>query len=187
MDIITILIIATGLAMDAFAVSISSGLTIKRLRIRHALLIASFFGIFQGVMPLLGWVAGIGLSDYIASIDHWLAFILLTVIGVKMIYEATRLDEASEEKDPLKIYVLFILAIATSIDALAVGLSFAFLNVTVVYPAIVIGVVTFAFSLFGVFIGKRFGHFFEGRIEVAGGLILIAIGVKILVEHLFFQ
>jgi putative Mn2+ efflux pump MntP len=184
MDFITLLFIAVGLSMDAFAVSISSGLTIQKLKIRHAFLIASFFGLFQGIMPVLGWLSGVGLREYIASFDHWIAFFLLSVIGGKMIYEASKLEEASKQIDPLNIYVLFLLSVATSIDALAVGLSFAFLKIVVIFPAIIIGVVTFVFSLLGVFIGDKFGHFFERKIEIIGGIILIVIGLRILFEHL---
>ena len=184
MDIITVLLTAVGLSMDAFAVSISSGLTIQKLKIHHAFLIASFFGLFQAVMPVLGWLSGVGLREYIVRYDHWVAFFLLSAIGGKMIYEASKLEEASKKIDPLNIYVLFLLSIATSIDALAVGLSFAFLKIVVIFPAIVIGIVTFVFSLLGVFIGAKFGHFFERKIEIIGGIILILIGLRILIDHL---
>lgn len=184
MDIATVLIIAIGLAMDAFAVSISSGLAIKKIRIGHAFRIAFFFGAFQALMPVVGWLAGLGLKDFISAIDHWIAFILLSVIGGKMIYESTFLDEEKEEKDTLNIYILLVLSIATSIDALAVGLTLSFLNVDIASPAIIIGLVTFLLSFAGVYIGDRFGHFFESKIEILGGLILIGIGIKILIQHL---
>lgn len=170
--------------MDAFAVSITSGLTIHRLKVRHALIIATFFGGFQAIMPVIGWLAGLTVQEYIAAIDHWLAFALLSLVGGKMIYESTFMDEEKERKNPLNIYVLLILSIATSIDALAVGLSFSFLNVSIILPAIAIGVITFILSFSGVYIGDKFGHFFENKIEIFGGLILIAIGLKILLEHL---
>ncbi len=186
MNILSILFIAIGLAMDAFAVSISSGITIKRLKLRHAILIAGFFGTFQALMPILGWFGGIGISSYIQHIDHWIAFLLLLFIGLKMIYEAFKMEDADKEKDPLNISILFLMAIATSIDALAVGLSFAILNVMVIYPAIVIGIVTFLLSLAGVYLGEHFGHLFEKKMEILGGIILIFIGIKILVQHLFF-
>ena len=186
MDILTILIIAIGLAMDAFAVSITSGLTIKKIKIGHAFRIAFFFGLFQAVMPVIGWLAGLGLKDFIASIDHWIAFILLVFVGGKMIYESTMMVEDKDEKDPLNVHVLLVLSIATSIDALAVGISLSFLNIEIATPAIIIGIVTFVLSFLGVYIGEKFGHFFESKIEVIGGLTLIGIGTKILLEHLGF-
>ena len=176
--------IAVGLAMDAFAVSITSGLTIKRLHINHALRIAFFFGSFQAIMPVIGWLAGISLIDYIAAVDHWIAFGLLGFIGCKMIYESITVQSNEKEINPLNSYVLVVLSIATSIDALAVGLSFAFLRVSIVTPVIIIGTITFSLSYLGVYIGDRIGHFFENKIEIAGGLLLIGIGVKILFEHL---
>lgn len=184
MEIITVLFIAVALSMDAFAVSIASGLTVKHLKVRHALRIAVFFGSFQAIMPLIGWSAGFSLRDFISSVDHWVAFGLLSIIGLKMIFESFKMNSEEKSTDSLNIYTLLILSVATSIDALAVGLSLAFLNVSIVTPAIIIGIVTFMFSLAGFFIGGRFGHFFEKKIEVAGGLILIGIGVKILIQHL---
>lgn len=185
MNPLSILFIAIGLAMDAFAVSISSGITINRLKLRHAILIASFFGTFQAIMPILGWLGGSSIASYIENFDHWVAFSLLFFIGSKMIYEAYKIEEIEEDKNPLNVYILFIMSIATSIDALAVGLSFAVLKVTVIYPAIVIGIVTFLMSLIGVYIGKKFGHLFEKKVEIIGGLILIFIGIKILLQHLY--
>ncbi|MDH3976370.1 MAG: manganese efflux pump MntP family protein [Deltaproteobacteria bacterium] len=184
MDILTVLIIALGLAMDAFALSISSGLAIKKIRIGHAFRIALFFGSFQAIMPVVGWLAGLGLKGFISAIDHWIAFALLSFVGGKMIYESTFLDEEKEEKDTLNIYILLILSIATSIDALAVGFTLSFLDVDIASPAIIIGMVTFLLSFSGVYMGGKFGHFFESKIEIAGGLILIGIGIKILVQHL---
>lgn len=184
MNLLSLFLIALGLAMDAFAVSISSGLTIHRLKVGHAFTIAAFFGAFQAVMPVVGWLAGLSVQVYITAIDHWLAFGLLSVIGGKMIYESTFMDGDRDEKDPLNIYVLLMLSIATSIDALAVGLSLSFLDISIALPALIIGAVTFVLSFAGVFIGDRFGHFFERKIEILGGIILIGIGIKILVEHL---
>jgi len=184
MDIVSIIFIAFGLAMDAFAVSITSGLTIKNLRINSALKIAIFFGTFQAVMPLIGWLAGLSFRNFIVGIDHWIAFGLLTVIGCKMIYESTKMELDKKKIDPLNFYVLFILSIATSIDALVVGLSLSFLKVFIALPAIIIGIITFLLSIFGVYFGNRFGHYFERKIEIAGGVILISIGIKILIEHL---
>jgi len=184
MDIITIVLIAFGLAMDAFAVSITSGITIKNLKINHALTIAAFFGSFQAFMPLIGWLAGLSLTDYISGIDHWIAFGLLAFIGCKMIYESTRIESAHKETNPLNFHVLLLLSIATSIDALAVGVSFAFLQIAIATPIIIIGTITFALSFLGVFIGDKSGHLFENKIEIAGGIVLFAIGIKILLEHL---
>lgn len=184
MDVLSILLIALGLAMDAFAVAISSGYMIKHIKTKNALTIAIFFGLFQAIMPIIGWLSGMTLRNFIAGFDHWIAFGLLCIIGGKMIYESFKLETTENKIDPLNIYVLFILSIATSIDALAVGLSLSFLKVAIALPAIIIGIVTFILSFLGVYIGNKVGHFFEKKIEVIGGLILIGIGIKILVEHL---
>ena len=184
LDMLSIILVAVGLAMDAFAVSITSGITIKTLRINHAVKIAVFFGLFQAVMPVIGWLAGISLKDLISGVDHWIAFGLLSLIGCKMIYESTKIASNKKEINPLNVYVLLILSVATSIDALAIGVSFAFLKIAIITPVIIIGIVTFLLSFLGVFVGNRFGHLFESKFELAGGLILIGIGIKILVEHL---
>ncbi|MFC1502172.1 manganese efflux pump MntP family protein [bacterium] len=184
MNFLTIVVIAIGLAMDAFAVSVASGFAIRELRIRHALRIAVFFGVFQAVMPIIGWLAGLSLRDWIIHVDHWIAFGLLGFIGIKMIVESSRLDPTRKKTDPLKLIVLLILAVATSIDALVVGLTFAILQVSIFIPILVIGLITFCLSFTGVYIGDHFGHFFERKIEIAGGVILIGIGIKILIEHL---
>jgi putative Mn2+ efflux pump MntP len=184
MDIIALFFIAFGLAMDAFAVSITSGITIKHLKLNHALRIAGFFGGFQAIMPFIGWIAGLSLINYISGIDHWIAFALLAFIGCKMIYEATRMEEVEKETNPLNLKILLLLSIATSIDALAIGLSFAILKIAIVTPMIVIGTITFVLSFLGTFAGNKLGHLFENRIEIAGGLILIAIGTEILLEHI---
>jgi len=181
---ITIILIAFGLAMDAFAISITSGLAIKQLRLEHAFKIAIFFGLFQAFMPLIGWLAGLSLKNFIYGIDHWVAFGLLSAIGFKMVYESFRTESSKKKINPLNLTVLLILSIATSIDALAVGVSFAFLKVPIITPIAVIGLITFLLSLAGVFIGNRFGHFFESKAEIVGGLVLIGIGLKILLEHL---
>ena len=187
MHIIMIILIALGLAMDAFAVSISSGITIKRSRFKNALKIALFFGMFQAVMPVFGWLIGYNFIEFISEIDHWLVFGLLSLIGCKMIYESTRRGsdkKSSTKTTDMNIYVLLILSIATSIDAFAVGVSFAFLEIVIVIPVIIIGLITFILSFIGVYIGNKLGHFFENKIGVIGGLILIGIGIKVLVEHL---
>ena len=184
MDAITIVFIAFGLAMDAFAVSVASGFTIKKLKVHHALRIAIFFGAFQAIMPAVGWLAGLSLRNLISEFDHWIAFVLLAAIGGKMIYESFKLESDKKQIDPLRPGVLLMLSIATSIDALAVGVTFAFLNMAIIWPVAVIGLITFATSFMGVFIGDKFGHIFESKIEFIGGLILIAIGLKTLLQHL---
>lgn len=182
MNLLAILFIAIALAMDAFAVSIASGGIIKKLHLRHAVRISLFFGIFQAVMPILGWLAGNGFRGLISSFDHWIAFCLLTFIGGKMIYESRSLD-VDKRMDPLKFKILLILAIATSIDAFGVGLSLSMLEVTILIPALIIGIVTFILSMVGVYIGRKFGHFLEKKIEVIGGIILIIIAFEILLAH----
>ena len=187
MNLITIIIIAIGLAMDAFAVSIASGVIIKNIRLSYALRMALLFGGFQAIMPFIGWLVGSSFSSYIAAFDHWVAFGLLAFIGGRMIYESTILKDAEKKTDPRKLMVLFILAIATSIDALAVGFSFSFLNVTIAEPVIIIGLITFLLSFAGVYIGAKTGSIFENKIEIIGGVILIGVGFKILIEHLFLM
>lgn len=185
MKMLEILLIALGLSMDAFAVSLASGATMKRLELRNALKMGLFFGAFQALMPVIGWLAGIGMKSFIAGWDHWIAFGLLTLVGGKMIYEAMEIKEADEGgKSPFDTGTLFVLAVATSIDALAVGVTFSMLSVSIVLPVIIIGTVTFALSAAGVQLGVKGGHFFEGKVEIAVGLILFGIGLKILLEHL---
>jgi len=183
-DIVTIMLISVGLAMDAFAVSISSGATLKQRTVQGALRMGLAFGGFQMLMPTLGWLGGSALRAFIAHIDHWIAFGLLAFIGGKMIYEATRPESCRKEIDPLNFGVLLMLAVATSIDALAVGVTFAFLSVPLVVPILVIGTVTFTLSGLGVFIGNGVGCFLKGKVEALGGLVLVGIGGKILLEHL---
>lgn len=183
MDPLTIILIAIGLAMDAFAVSIAKGITVDRNRRKTALIMASFFGGFQMLMPAIGWLVGLSFKDIIMGVDHWIAFGLLTLIGLKMIYDATK--KAKEEtEESLKLHSLLILAVATSIDALMVGLSFAFLQSSVLEPILVIGIVTFSLSIVGFFFGCGLGRVFGNKVKIVGGLILIAIGLRILLEHL---
>jgi putative Mn2+ efflux pump MntP len=182
MEIATVLVIAFGLAMDAFAVSVASGLAVRQQRINTALKMAGAFGLFQAVMPVMGWLAGLSLTDLVSGVDHWVAFGLLGFVGCKMIYET--LKKRPDEKGflSLSVYGLLVLAIATSIDAFAVGLSFAFLEVSIITPILVIGTVTFVLSFLGVSFGNRVGSFFGNKIGVAGGLVLLGIGIKILVN-----
>jgi len=170
--------------MDAFAVSISSGITIKNPRIEQALKIAIFFGAFQAIMPVIGWLAGLGLRGLIAQVDHWIAFGLLFLIGCRMIYESTKARSDRKMLNPLGIGVLLLLSVATSIDALAAGVSLALLKISILLPVIIIGIVTLLLSFLGVFVGDRSGHVFQSKAEFVGGLVLIGIGTKILVEHL---
>ena len=179
----SLLVIAVGLAMDAFAVSISSGVVMKTVQARHALLIASFLGGFQAVMPFIGWSTGNWVRSYVAAFDHWIAFCLLFLVGAKMIYESRKDDASRANLDPTNIYVLFVLAVATSIDALAVGFTLSFLGAAIVVPVLMIGIVTFVMCFAGTYIGSMSGHLFGRKIETVGGLILIGIGVKIVIEH----
>ena len=178
------LLLALGLAMDAFAVSVASGIAFKNFRMHHALRMAAAFGLFQAIMPLIGWLAGLTMQRFVSGIDHWIAFGLLGLVGGKMIYEACRMEEAEEPSNPFGFAVLLVLALATSIDALAVGITFAMLKTAIMAPVVVIGSVTFVLSLAGVYIGEACGHFFEKKIEVVGGLILIGIGLRILLGHM---
>jgi len=188
MSLTTIIFLSLALAMDAFAVSITSGITIGKMRLRHALRIAGFFGFFQAAMPIFGWSAGRLAAGLIRAYDHWIAFGLLACIGGKMIYESFKLEEESEKKaDPLNLYILFTLAIATSVDAAAVGVSLSLLDVKIIRPAVIIGIITFLVSMAGTWLGQTFGDLFGEKIEVAGGIVLIGIGCKILVQHLFFM
>jgi putative Mn2+ efflux pump MntP len=184
MTLTSIFLIAVGLAMDAFAVAVACGLAVKPFRPSYAFRIAFFFGAFQTFMPVLGWAAGVSLRLFIASFDHWIAFILLFGIGCKMIYESFGKERKSPCGQAVSTGGLLVLSVATSIDALAVGISFAFLKATILLPSLIIGSVTFALCFAGVWLGNRFGHIFENKLEIAGGLILIGIALKILVSHL---
>jgi len=184
MNLLTIIFIAFALSLDAFAVSIASGVAIKRLRIEHALTIALWFGLFQALMPLIGWSGGIKLRDYLSGADHWVVFGLLMVIGIKMIWEAFKIDPIEKTFNPLDIRILFTLSLATSLDALATGVSFALLGIPVITPVIIIGTVTFLTSFAGVWIGDKSGNLFGKKMEMAAGIILIAIGIRVLISHL---
>lgn len=186
MGIGEIIFIGVGLSADAFSVAVCKGLNMRKLNLKHGYIIALFFGVFQAVMPLIGYLLGTGFSCYIEAVDHWIAFALLAFIGGKMAVEAIRDkgDGEEEKSDALNLGELTVLAVATSIDALAVGITFAFLNVNIIPAVVIIGVTTFALSLAGVLIGNRFGAKYKNKAELAGGIILILIGLKILLEHL---
>lgn len=185
MELITVLLLAVGLAMDAFAVSICKGLAVRKVTIRTMVIVGLWFGVFQGVMPVIGYVAGSAFYDLISEYDHWIAFILLFLIGANMIREALS-DEDEGVDDNLGFRTMLLLAIATSIDALAVGISLAMTGDGIVEPALIIGVVTMIISIFGVWIGSRFGDRYGKKAELVGGVILILIGLRIVLEHTGF-
>ena len=177
--------IAVGLSMDAFAVSLCKGLNMRVFHKKYTLLIALFFGGFQALMPLIGWLLGTQFSRYITDFDHWIAFALLCFIGGKMVLEAVRnTQEEAPKEESLRLKELLMLSVATSIDALAAGVTFAFLQVHIFYAISLIGVTTFVLSLAGVAIGNRFGIRFKSKAELIGGIVLILMGVKILLEHM---
>jgi putative Mn2+ efflux pump MntP len=188
MPFLTIVMIGVALAMDAFAVALSTGATMCKMHLRHALRMAAFFGVFQAIMPIAGWSAGRVAAGLIQSYDHWVAFALLFLVGGKMIHAAVKGEPHNEEtrRDPQNVYILLSLAFATSIDAAAVGISLSLLNVAIILPSIIIGIITFFISLLGTVIGCKAGDVFGRKIEIFGGLVLIGIGTKILVQHLFF-
>lgn len=183
MGIIELFLLAVGLSMDAFAVSVCKGLAMPRITVKKASVVALWFGGFQALMPLLGYFLGVQFQDKITAIDHWIAFVLLGIIGVNMVREALS-GECENTSDSLDIKTMFILAVATSIDALAVGITFAFLKVDIIPAVSFIGATTFILSAAGVKIGNVFGTKYKSKAELAGGVILILLGLKILLEHL---
>ena len=182
-DIWTLLILAIGVSMDAFAVSICKGLAMKQIKFKHMLIVGLWFGGFQALMPLIGYFLGIQFETYITAYDHWIAFILLAFIGGNMIKEALSNEEETADAS-LAVKIMLVLAIATSIDALALGVTFAFLQVNIWEAVSFIGVVTFLFSVAGLKIGNVFGTKYKSNAEFVGGVILILLGIKILLEHL---
>lgn len=191
MSLFELFIIAVGLSMDAFAVSICKGLSMKKISIKKAAIVGLYFGIFQAGMPLIGYYLGVQFQNKITAIDHWIAFVLLGIIGINMIRESRKnsceiaVDIQADENtdDSLAFKNMFVLAIATSIDALAIGVTFAFLKVNIIPAVSLIGIVTFTLSIIGVKIGDAFGAMFKSKAEFAGGLILILMGIKILLNH----
>lgn len=185
MGIAEIFLIGIGLSMDAFAVAVCRGLKMQKLNVKHTAVIALFFGGFQALMPLIGWFLGKQFEKYITAVDHWIAFALLAFIGGKMIYDSFKKDDDDQgEKDVFNLKEIFVMAVATSIDALAVGITFAFLSVNIWSSISIIGVTTFVLSAIGVLIGHKFGAKYKNKAELAGGVILVLIGLKILLEHL---
>lgn len=189
MSNLEIWLLAVSLAMDCFSVSITSGILLRNIRWRTYLTIAFFFGLFQAAMPLIGWYFASHFYPFVESVDHWIAFGLLFVLGVKMIHESFDKDE-DNHFDPTRLKTVLMLAVATSIDALAVGISFSFMGMeslrSILHPIAVIGLVSFAFSIAGCLIGVYFGKRVNLRAELWAGIILIGVGVKILFEHLYF-
>ena len=181
---IFVVLIAFSLAMDSLSVSIAGGLISEGFRIRDALKVAFSFGFFQAVMPIIGWAAGLSVIDLIADFDHWLAFALLLIIGCRMIHESVCKRPDERRINIFNPYLLLVLSVATSIDALAAGLSLSLLEIQIFTPAAVTGFVTFLLSLLGLLVGKRSRNILLGKVEVIGGLILICLGIKILIEHL---
>jgi putative Mn2+ efflux pump MntP len=184
MGILELLILAIGLSMDAFAVSVCKGLAMKKLEFKKMAIVGLWFGGFQALMPSIGYFLGVQFKNQITAIDHWIAFVLLGIIGANMIKEACSKDDEEEVKANLDVKTMFMLAIATSIDALAVGITFAFLSVNLVHAVTFIGITTFILSAVGVGIGNIFGTKYKAKAEIAGGIILILLGIKILLEHL---
>ncbi len=184
MSLLELFLLAVGLSMDAFAVSVCKGLSVDRIRPRHALICGAYFGVFQALMPTLGYLLGVRFQGLIERVDHWIAFVLLVLIGVNMLREAFGKEEAQNVDASFGFRTMLMLAIATSIDALAVGVTFAFLQVRIVPAVCFIGATTFVISAVGVKIGNLFGLRWRKPAEIVGGLILIGIGIKILIEHL---
>ena len=183
MGIIELILLSIGLGMDAFAVSVCKGISMKKMNWKKACIIGLYFGGFQAIMPVIGYFFGSSFESIITNIDHWIAFILLAIIGAKMIQEAFQKEEEEYNED-ISVKTMIVLSIATSIDALAVGITFAFLKVNLLLAITLIGTITFILSVIGTKIGNRFGDKYKSKAEVAGGIILIIIGLKILLEHI---
>ncbi len=185
MGLIELIFLSIGLAMDAFAVSVCKGLSVQHIKAKHVLICGLWFGGFQVLMPLIGYLVGYQFRDLIQAYDHWIAFILLSIIGINMIREALKKDEEEQNSD-FGFKSMILLAIATSIDALVIGVTFAFINVNIVLALCLIGVITFVISAAGVKIGNVFGSRYRSKAELAGGIVLILLGIKIILEHLGF-
>ena len=186
MRLLEIILIAIGLSMDAFAVSITLGLSVKKPTIKEILIPGLYFGFFQAFMPLIGYFTGINFANKIQNLDHWTAFVLLGVIGGKMIMESFSKEEKKLDKNPFQFAKMLLLAVATSIDALAVGITFSFFEINIFKAIIITGLITFCISIGGVKIGNIFGTKFKSKAEFLGGAVLVILGFKILIEHLYF-
>lgn len=186
MNVFDLIIIGIGLAMDCFAVSVCYGLLSKKLQWKYLLRMALFFGGFQALMPVIGWLIGMAFQDYIAQFDHWIAFALLGAIGAKMIVGAIKKKDDTPCIQFHKLSVLLSLSVATSIDALIIGMGFAFLQVNIWLAVGIIGITSAGFTILGSVLGKKYGKFLGSKAEIVGGAVLLGIGIKILVEHLFF-
>lgn len=183
MEFLELLVIAVGVSMDAFAVSVCKGMSVRRLRSSHVLSAAIWFGGFQALMPLMGFFLGVSFADFVSEVDHWIAFILLGIIGGNMIKESFHKEECCSVDPDFSVRTMLAMAVATSIDALAVGVSFAFLKVDIWAAVLMIGLTTGVLSAAGVYVGNIFGNRYKSKAEFAGGFILIVMGLKILVEH----
>lgn len=183
MGLFEIVIIGVGLAMDAFAVSICKGISMKKMNLKKATIISAYFGCFQALMPLIGYFLGSTFSQLVINVDHWIAFVLLSIIGAKMLKDSFN-KEIEKKDDSISFKNMILLAIATSIDALAIGITFAFFKIEIIKAVNIIGIETFTLSIFGVIIGNNFGNKFKNKAEFMGGVILILIGLKILFEHI---
>lgn len=184
MTILELVFLGLGLGMDAFAVSICKGLAMKKSSLKSGIIVGIYFGIFQAVMPIIGYVFSKSFSTLFQNIDHWIAFFLLTILGLNMIKETIKQDRGLNLSEGTTFQDMVGVSIATSIDALAVGITFAFFKISIIKPVIIIGGLTFLLAFFGVFIGNRFGAKFKDKAQILGGVILILIGIKILIEHL---
>ncbi len=191
MDLVSLFLIAFGLSMDSFAVSVSSGIILPSIKFNRAIIIAFSLAFFQALMPFAGWLLGIRLQEYIKPVDHWVAFVLLALLGFKMIIESRKKEEERSDFNPLKPGVLLTMSVATSIDALVVGVSLSFVAITGkilwITPILIIGGVTFIMSMLGILFGKNLGNQFGKKMEMLGGIILFLIGVRILAEHLWLN
>ncbi|MCL4385694.1 MAG: manganese efflux pump MntP family protein [Cyanobacteria bacterium] len=181
---LTIILVAVSLAMDCLAVSIAGGALVEKPRLKNALKIGAFFGLFQTIMPIIGWALGYGFRNLISSFDHWIAFGLLFIIGARMIYESFKKDTDKRKRDILNNHTLLLLAIATSIDALIAGMGLAFMGISLIYSVLVIGAFAFVLSVTGYFTGHKIGTLIGSKMEIVGGVVLIGIGAKILIQHL---
>lgn len=183
MNNLEIFLIGVGLAMDAFAVAVCKGLSMKQIKMNKSIIVGGYFGIFQGLMPIIGYILGVSFQEIITKVDHWISFILLAVIGINMIKDSFS-KETENLNDRTNFKTMLPLSIATSIDALAIGITFAFLKVNIIIAALIITITTFLISIIGVIIGNKVGNKLEKKAETFGGIILVLIGLKILLEHL---